>query len=414
MRRYYHPPLICLLIMALLFVSCEQELHVVLPADPEPLSHPASAISGMPNFSSTPSSTFLTWIDTQEDTHHLMMTEWDGRQWTNAEHIASGKDWFVNWADFPGSVHLPNGNKAAYWLQKSGEGTFHYDIAWKYFRAGEWSETMLLNTDGLQAEHGFASMIALKDGRMLVSWLDGRLTVTEKHDMESHDHSGHAGSMTLRAALFDADFNRLEEWSLDERVCDCCQTTLAPTENGAVLLYRDRSEEEIRDISVKVFDGRAWSDSYALNHDQWNIAGCPVNGPSLASDGDTLLAAWFTGAEQSLKMRTKISLDGGKTFGNTQLLNEYPGPGRLHTAFLKERNTFVVVWMENIPSEGTWIMAAELDKAGTLMRKWPVVKGTESRAGGFPRVAWDGGKLLFAWTEDGETRTLQTAQQILN
>ena len=35
---------------------------------------------------------------------------------------------------------------------------------------------------------------------------------------------------------------------LDQRVCDCCQTSVAKTQDGPVAIYRDRSEEEIRDI----------------------------------------------------------------------------------------------------------------------------------------------------------------------
>jgi hypothetical protein len=233
-------------------------------------------------------------------------------------------------------------------------------------------------------------------------------------EMESHDHGGHYGAMTLRAALFDAEFNLLEEWELDERVCDCCQTALQATDDGAVLLYRDRSEEEIRDIAAIVFDGRGWSAEYALHEDLWKIAGCPVNGPSMASDGETVLAAWFTGASDTLKIAYKISKDGGESFEKAVRLNEHPGPGRVHTVFLPNRNTFIVIWMETIPSEGTLIMAAELDKAGNLLNKWSVEKGTEARAGGFPRVAWDGEHLVFAWTEEKETRTLRTAIQTLN
>lgn len=410
----FNPPLVCMLFGVLLLLGCHQVDTTASFPEVLSVSNPSASTSGMPNFAGDGSSTYMTWIDTEEETHYLRMAKWNGDAWVDALTLAEGTDWFVNWADFPGSVHLPNGNKAVYWLQKSGEGTFHYDIAWKYFKAGQWSETETLNTDGLQAEHGFVSMVALADGRMLASWLDGRRTVGAEAGMESHDHGGHYGAMTLRAALFDSDFNRLEEWELDERVCDCCQTALQATDKGAVLLYRDRSEEEIRDISVKVFDGSHWSDELPLHQDHWKIAGCPVNGPSLASDGETVLAAWFTGAGDTLQIACKISRDGGKNFGEAIRLNTYPGPGRVHTVHLPERNSFVVVWMETIPSDGTLIMAAELDKAGNLLRKWSVVKGTEARAGGFPRVSWDGEKLLFAWTADEETRSLQTAIQSLN
>ena len=379
------------------------------------LSNPSGSMSGMPNLSTTDGNIRLSWIDTEEGMHHLRMASLGEEGFRDVQTISSGSDWFVNWADFPGMAHFPDGRAAAYWLQKSGPGTFHYDIHWKSYQDGHWSEAKVLNEDGLRAEHGFVSMLPLPDGKLLAAWLDGRNTAQEDagEAMHTHDMHGHTGAMSLRAALFDTDFVRLQEWELDDRICDCCQTTLASTPEGAILLYRDRSEEEIRDISYLLFDGEAWSTPQGLHADEWQIAGCPVNGPSAASHEDKVLAAWFTGAQGQVKLSYKWSTDGGKQFGPAVQLNEHAGPGRVHTTYLPERNTFAVVWLENKPPEGTWLMAAEIGKNGKLLRKWPVLKGTEARAGGFPRVAFDGENLIFAWTDDTDGRKLITAKQNL-
>ena len=37
---------------------------------------------------------------------------------------------------------------------------------------------------------------------------------------------------------------------VDDRVCDCCQTATAMTTKGAVIVYRDRNEAELRDMYV--------------------------------------------------------------------------------------------------------------------------------------------------------------------
>ena len=56
--------------------------------------------------------------------------------------------------------------------------------------------------------------------------------------------------MTLRAAFIDKKGNKINEWELDGRVCDCCQTTAAITNDGPVVVYRDRSDDEVRDMSI--------------------------------------------------------------------------------------------------------------------------------------------------------------------
>ena len=54
------------------------------------------------------------------------------------------------------------------------------------------------------------------------------------------------------------------------------------TADGPVVVYRDRSEQEIRDISiVRLHDGK-WSQPSSVFEDNWKINGCPVNGLSFA------------------------------------------------------------------------------------------------------------------------------------
>ena len=58
---------------------------------------------------------------------------------------------------------------------------------------------------------------------------------------------------------------------VDDRVCDCCQTAAALTSDGPVVVYRDRTEDEIRDIHIsRLIDG-AWTESRAVSDDGWYI-----------------------------------------------------------------------------------------------------------------------------------------------
>ena len=56
--------------------------------------------------------------------------------------------------------------------------------------------------------------------------------------------------MTIRTATLDMNGNLTREAELDSRVYDRCQTGGAITASGPIIVYRDRTEEEMRDMSL--------------------------------------------------------------------------------------------------------------------------------------------------------------------
>ena len=102
---------------------------------------------------------------------------------------------------------------------------------------------MIPHTDGINAEHGFVSLLPTPEGKTFAVWLDGRHTKKEE-----------INAMTLRSAEIDKDGKLSNEVELDGRVCDCCQTGATWTKKGPIVVYRDRSEDEIRDIAIRIVD----------------------------------------------------------------------------------------------------------------------------------------------------------------
>jgi hypothetical protein len=51
-----------------------------------------------------------------------------------------------------------------------------------------------------------------------------------------------------------------------------------------------------------------------LHADGWKIDYCPVNGPAAGAIGDTVAVAWFTGAQDTSRVRVAFSTDAGATF----------------------------------------------------------------------------------------------------
>ncbi|MFN3841184.1 MAG: sialidase family protein, partial [Cyclobacteriaceae bacterium] len=238
-------PKIGLLFAVLILAACSSN-EKSLKINPVPL--PAGSDSGEPYlFTDVSGNVFLSWIETQDTIYRLRYSRWIGEQWSEPVTIANGNNWFVNWADYPMLVSDGRGKLMAAFLEKSSEEKFSYDI--KITTSADelnWTKPVTLHDDGKLAEHGFVSFAPHGD-QVFVSWLDGRNTGTDNPHDAGHDHHG---EMTLRAALVNYDGTKAGEWELDNRVCDCCQTTAAVTANGPVVIYRDRSLHEVRDIHI--------------------------------------------------------------------------------------------------------------------------------------------------------------------
>src|SRR5262245_18891800 len=116
---------------------------------------------------------------------------------------------------------------------------------------------------------------------------------------------------------------------LDMKVCECCQTSAAMTDDGPVVVYRDSSDQEIRDISViRLTDGK-WSQPRWVAQDGWQINGCPVNGPAIAASGRRVAVAWFTGAAGAQNVKLAFSGDLGESFGETITVDDGSPLGRV-------------------------------------------------------------------------------------
>jgi hypothetical protein len=381
-------------------VSCTENKK---PLAVEVINSPADSISTEPYLFTDPyGNIHLTWIERIDTINYLKLSHWQNDQWSAPVTITSGYDWFVNWADYPLCVGDGQGKYMAHILKKSGTGTFAYDVAISHSADGtSWSDPTVLHDDGKQAEHGFVSFVPYGEN-VFVSWLDGRNTVGD--EPTDHDDHGHHGEMTVRAAVLSYDGNKLNEWELDNRVCDCCQTTSAITKNGPVVIYRDRSETEVRDMSIVRFVNNTWTEPKAIYNDNWEISGCPVNGPRCEARENTLALAWFTMGNNKPSVNVIFSDDGGETFNQPIQLNQSEEAiGRVDLVLLDEE-TAVVSWME-----GTNIHAAQVTKQGNVERLTVLAESSQSRSSGFPQLTKGEGFIMAAWT-DAEAKTVRTAK----
>lgn len=342
---------------------------------------------------------FMSWYDESENLHTLKYASYQNKAWSEPSIIASDSSWFINWADFP-SIIAQNGEPmAAHWLNKVEGGAYAYHVNMATFD-NEWSNSFTPHKDGTPTEHGFVSMTPATDSTYLALWLDGRNT----HERANDEYNDIKKAMTLRVAFIDLNNNIVQDFMLDDAVCDCCNTAITKTNDGYVAAYRDRTDEEIRDIYTTTFSNGQWSDPKPVHADNWNIAACPVNGPAIDATGNTTALAWFTGADGISKVQMAISKDGGNSFDTPIILDEDGPLGRVDLNMTDDK--IWVSWLspeEN--SEGN-LRINSYDHDGKQLATYTVPGVSINRSAGFPQITMVGDEIMVAFTkpnESGET-----------
>jgi hypothetical protein len=382
---------------------------------PQPLPTPAAANSAQPQLSVSSRGVLLSWVERSGDVATLKFAERTRTGWTPAQTIASGRDWFVNWADVPSALRLPSGAIVAHWLQKSGPDTYAYDVRLSHStdNGKTWSPSYLPHHDGTKTEHGFASLFPMGEGYGLV-FLDGR----NMKSGEGHDSHG-SGAMSVRYAQFDKTFKQIADTAVDTKVCECCPTAAAVTAEGVVAAYRNRSDEEIRDNYVARLVNGKWTTPQAVFNDNWKIAACPVNGPSLSANGRTVAMTWFTVKQDQGQAYLAFSTDAGATFGKPIRIDDGGSLGRVDVELLPD-GAALATWIEFVQQPvspkpqgggGAQFRARRIDRNGTRSAPITVAGIAGNRASGYPRVAIANGEVIFAWTEspDGGGLRVRTA-----
>ena len=375
------------------------------PVRIEAITSPAPADSAQPQLSVSSRGLLLSWVERSGPDAALKFSERTADGWTAPRTVASGKDWFVNWADVPSVIRLEDGSLAAHWLQKSGAGTYAYDVRLSHSTddGKSWSPSTTPHHDGTQTEHGFATLFQMPGAGLGLVWLDGR-------NMKGGDHgaaaSGGHGSddMTLRFGTFGRDWKQTSETELDARVCECCPTAVAVTSDGPIVAYRDRSPQEVRDIYVARLENGKWTEGTPLHADGWRVPACPVNGPALSARGRTVAAAWFNARDDKPKSFAALSTDAGRTFGAPVRLDDEASLGRVDVELLPDGSA-IASYMEFADRKAQFRVRRVMPD-GSKSAPITITGMVGNRSSGYPRMALHGDELLFAWTEreDGKSQ----------
>lgn len=370
---------------------------------------PAAAGAAQPDLVLAPDGRLLlSWIKPVDQTRHaLQFTTFDrkGRwQWA-PKTIAVGASMVVNWADTPHIAATADGTLWVHWLQKTrGEGESQDIIVAHSEDDGmTWSAPVRAHDDGKAVEHGFVSFWPAARDRIGLAWLDGRNTTAggshAGHAGHADDAAAGAGMMSLRSATLDKGSRIGDAAEVDAGVCDCCQTDVAMTARGPLLVYRDRTAEEIRDIHATRLDNDTWRTPQAVHADNWKMPACPVNGPAAAAAGENAVVAWYSAANNQPMLELARSDDAGDTFAAPVVVDKGEAvQGRTDVA-MDAKQAWVAWLREDAKGQSLWLARYAPDLSRELSRTEVAKLQGRGRGTGFPKLVARDGEAYLVWTD---------------
>ena len=396
--------LTALAVAASLFATAHKPVTTLEFGALRPLATPAAPGSAEPNLALGPAGrVYLSWIELAPDSGHLLkFATLQNDRFGPARVIAKGGrgDWFVNWADFPSVLPVSGNTLVAHWLERSGMGRYAYGVRVARSNDGgaTWSAPVTPHRDNSESEHGFVSLFRVGND-IGIAWLDGRKHAGAKSEAEAE--------MSVRFTRLAPNGRLSADQEIDGRACDCCQTSAAITNRGPVMVYRDRTDQEVRDIAVVRYEKGAWTQPRLVHRDNWKIAACPVNGPAVSAQGNRVAVAWFTAANDQPRVYVAFSRNAADNFANPIRVDDGAPAGRVDVQALPD-NSALVSWLERV-NDRAEVRIRRIYADGRRGPAKTVATSSAERASGFPHIIWRGKDVVLAWTEPGRPAQLKAA-----
>lgn len=372
---------------------------------PTALGAPAGPDAMAPSLAAGPDgAVVLAWTVREDGGGSVRYARLAGDRFGPVHDVVSHAPLFVNWADHASVLPLGGDTVVAHWLERSGAGPYAYGVrvARSADDGAHWSDPAWLHEDRSPTEHGFVTLWRGADGAVGAAWLDGRRTAPAAADGDGHAHRApRDAAMTVRAGSLGADGAAGPEAEVDARSCDCCATAATAVRDGMLLAWRDRTADEVRDIVVARRTSAGWSPPAPVHADGWVTRACPVNGPALASRGDSVVLAWYTQARDTAKVLVAFSTDGGRRFGAPVRVDAGAPLGPVGVV-RDDAGYAVVSWHEGLSRDSAEVRVRRVAPSGARSAGRVLALVAATRRAGVTRMVRDGASVVLAWTVAGE------------
>lgn len=360
-------------------------------SDVKALEMPVTSPASTPQLTRAGRGVTLSWVETTDDSASLRYAEWNAGKWSAPATAATGKNWFLSWADVPTVTRLSSGVLVANWFVATKLEEEAYDLLLSYSKdeGKTWAKPFKPPQDASQTQHGFTSIVEMPDQGLGMVWLDGR--------EGAHARNPEAAEMTLRFTSFDKNWKQGPDVAVNTRVCECCQTAAAMTSDGLVTAFRDRSDKEIRDIAVARLENGAWTPATLVHDDNYEAFSCPVNGPAISARGKDVAVAWYTVQKNVGHAFAAFSHDAGRTWSAPTRLDGGQSLGLVDIELLDDGSA-AASWVE-FANKQRRFMVRRVDPNGTASAPVDLPGQQTGHISGYPRMSRDHDTLLFTWAE---------------
>ncbi len=281
------------------------------------------------------------WTEKALDSEQIQVlySRWDGQKFSNPQRIPMEENPKVHSESIPKLLFKPNGDLLLFYEVKIPDPTNDRVSHVKYQVSKDdgkiWSTPYRVHSDNSPGKgHSFFDVALLADGEIGAVWLDTVLMAGGRSVLFSKTNSK----------------NRFgTESVVDSLACQCCRTALYADSSGLIsVVYRDILPGSIRDISLATSrdGGATFRNSISFSFDQWNLEGCPHNGPDVVSDGKKIYTTWYTGASQNGVYFAELDTL-GKALGKEKL-----SPNGRNTQLSLIHGKPVVVYSESVTENG--------------------------------------------------------------
>ena len=250
--------------------------------------------------------------------------------------------------------------------------------------------SIAVNDDPGVIQHTFDALHRDAEGRLHLSWIDGR--------------EGKKDPGTYVARSLDAGATVTKNIKVDEGTCVCCRTAVTSGPEGMVYVaWRKIFEGNVRETVVarSTDHGDTFESPVIVGHDQWVFPACPHRPASMGVDRQgRLYVVWYTeGTDEIPAVYIAHSDDRGKSFSEKRKLNLSKNTFPDHPQLAVDpEGRIVVVWEEQAPVKRDVVMSVSTDRGVTFT---PPHKVNEKKSQ-TPVVAVNRqGVFAMAWMEHG-------------
>jgi hypothetical protein len=267
-----------------------------------------------------------------------------------------------------------------------------------------------VSAPGAAGDRGWHAMTLDAAGRAHVMWLDHRGLAARK--AESHAHR-EAAAMDGAAM---AQLSGLYYWpgagaerELAKGVCFCCKVAMTAAPGGAIFAaWRHVYPGNIRDIAFTVSrdGGRTFTAPARASADQWQLAGCPDDGPAVTTDAQgTLHLVWPTviGGDQPEGAIFYASSGDGTTFSPRQRVPTLGAPRPMHPQIaVTGSGALMVAWDEVIDGvrQAAW-RSVTIDAGGRPVFGEAHRLGAAGASSSYPMIVATAKRPLAIWVDAG-------------